>query len=143
MAGFMKNIMLVSQSGALYREEMLKDEGIAGHQAKYLLAIYDEEGISQDKLARNLFVNKSNVARQLSALESAGYVHRVQSEEDKRVLCVYLTDKGREVCPKIREINAQWRGVVLDGFSEDERDIFSALVERMVQNAKSYMENKQ
>jgi DNA-binding MarR family transcriptional regulator len=140
MAGFMKNITLVSQSAALYREQNLKVEGITGYQAKYLLAILKEEGISQDKLAKSLFVNKSNVARQLSLLENGGYVKRVQSEDDKRAMQVYLTDSGRELCVKIREINTRWRQVVLDGFSEEETDIICALLERMVDNAKGYME---
>lgn len=140
MASFMKNINLVSQSAALFREQRLKDQGITGWQTRYLLAVYNEEGISQEKLARTLFVNKSNVTRQIGALESAGYVRRVQSEEDRRIYNLYLTEDGKTLVPLIRQINAEWRRLVCEGFGEEEKRQLASLVERLVENASRYME---
>lgn len=142
MATFMKNISLVSQSATLFRDAKLKDKGVTGFQAKYLLAVNNEEGISQEKLAKELFVNKSNVARQIVALEEAGYVKRVPDEQDKRALRLYLTEKGKELCPYIRELNAQWRAAVCEGFTEEEKELLACLVERMVTNAQRFGEEQ-
>jgi DNA-binding MarR family transcriptional regulator len=139
MATFMKNITLVSQSAALFRDEKLKEAEVTGYQAKYILAVCNEEGISQDKLAKTLFVNKSNVARQMSALERTGYITRVQSDADRRVYCVYPTDKAKKLYPEIKRINAQWRGKVCEGMSEEEQETLARLVEKLVENAKKYM----
>lgn len=139
MATFMKNITLVSQSAALFRDEHLKDAGVTGYQAKYILAVCNEEGISQDKLAKTLFVNKSNVARQMSALEHAGYVTRVQCDTDRRVYNVYPTQKAKELYPEIKRINTQWRGKVCEGLSEEEQEELARLMTKLVENAKKYM----
>lgn len=140
MATFMKNINLVSQSAALFREQRLKDTGVSGWQTRYLLALSHGEGIPQEKLARTLFVNKSNVTRQVAALEAAGYVRREQSAEDKRVYNVSLTEKGEEIIPLIRRINAEWRAVVCEGFGEEEKRTLAALTERLAENAARYMD---
>ena len=72
MAKFMKNINLVSRSAEVFREERLKDCGIRGCQSKYVLVIAQNPGVSQEDISRMLFVNKSNVARQIGFLETAG-----------------------------------------------------------------------
>lgn len=140
MATFMKNVTLVSQSAALFRDEKLKEAGVSGYQARYVLSVFNNEGISQDKLAKMLIVNKSNVARQVTALEESGYLKREQSENDRRVMLVYTTDKGKALVPTIREANKKWRQVLCEGLSEEEQESLSRMLEKMVENARSFLE---
>ncbi|MGN0817532.1 MAG: MarR family winged helix-turn-helix transcriptional regulator [Candidatus Coproplasma sp.] len=139
MAKFLRNIALVSHSATLFRDQRLKSAGITGYQVKYLLAICRESGVSQDKLAKSLFVDKSNAARQVAALEEQGYVRREQSAEDKRVYLVYPTQKALELCPEIHRVNAEWYEIVSQGFTEEENQQLASLVERLVENARNYM----
>lgn len=138
MATFCKNITLLAQSAALYRDGDLQRANVSGYQAKYLLAVFNEEGISQDGLSRRLFVNKSNVARQVGALEAAGYLRREQSAEDKRVMLVYTTESGRQLVPAIRAANARWREIVSEGLSDGDRAELERLLELLAENAKKY-----
>lgn len=140
MASFLKNITLISHSATLFRDGKLKSYGLTGYQAKYILAVCKDEGISQDGLAKNLFVNKSNVTRQMSALEELGFVERRQSEEDKRVVRLYPTARAKELMPVIQSVNAEWRAVVCRGLSESEKQELAVLVEKLVVNAQEYME---
>lgn len=142
MATFLKNITLVSQSAALYRDDRLKKAEVSGYQARYILSVYDNEGVSQDKLAKIMLVNKSNVARQVSALEAAGYLTRRQSEEDKRVMCVYTTDKGKEIVPLIREVNASWRKLICEGLSEEDKAELDRILQLLVDNAHRHLERE-
>lgn len=141
MAAFLKNITLISQSAALYRDRELKDAGVTGYQARYVLAVCNNPGITQEGLAKYLFVNKSNVARQISALEENGYVYREQFPQDKRAFCVYPTEKAQKIFPVIKRINAEWRKVVCKGLTEEEEKTLAALVEKLVANASEYIEN--
>ncbi len=143
MAKFMKNINLVSRSAEVFREERLKACGIRGCQSKYVLAIAGSPGISQEEISRSLFVNKSNVARQISLLEEAGFVTKVANEEDRRAVLLYPTQKMLDIVPAVREVNAEWRLLVTEGFSAEEREQLQRLSEKMVENARRYMEGLQ
>ena len=140
MASFLKDISLIAQSVALYRDAELERANITGYQAKYLLAVFNAEGISQDGLAKRLFINKSNVTRQVGALEDAGYLKRVQSADDRRVMMVYTTEKGKAIIPAIREANARWREIVCAGLSENEKQEMARILAVMVENARAYTE---
>ena len=163
---FMKNIQLIARSADMFREEELKNLNIGGCRAKYLLAVAREPGISQEELSRSLFVNKSNVARQIEALERAGFVRREENERDRRAVLVFPTAKLEEALPRIREVFAAWRALVTEGFTEEEREtlareVFAAwralvtegfteeeretlarLTGKMVENARRYMEGR-
>lgn len=140
MAKFMKNINLVSRSAEVFREEELKDCGIRGCQSKYLLVIAQNPGVSQEEISRMLFVNKSNVARQIGMLAEGGFVEKVENDRDRRAVLLYPTQKLLNVLPKIREVLAKWRALVTEGFTEEEREQLSRLSEKMVENARRYME---
>lgn len=89
------------------RGAALKEHGLCGGQAMYLFRLCHEPGLSQDELARRLYVNKSNVARQVAKLEQQGYVMRKSSPEDKRVQLVYPTEKAIKLLPSCRG----WSGI--------------------------------
>lgn len=135
MATFMRNINLIAQSGSLFRERRLEDLGLKGCQTKYILAVCFNEGVSQDAIAKRLFVNKSNVARQMALLEEAGYIVRRQSEADKRTLLLYSTQRGKEAFLKIRKVNAEWRALLTADFTEEEKETLFRLTEKLYANA--------
>lgn len=142
MAGFLKDLNAISRGTTLFRDEKLREYGLTGHQVKYLFAVCNGEGVSQDELAKSLFVNKSNVARQMSALEEAGFVRREQSAEDKRVYKVWPTRKAEELLPVIRAVNAEWKAIICEGLTEEEREGLSAVLEKLVSNARRYEEGR-
>ena len=143
MATFMKNINMIYQSGALFRERKLEKEGICGWHTKYILAVCGSEGVSQEALARQLFVDKSNVARQIARLEEMGYVRREQSQTDRRAFNVYSTESGKELYKKIKQVNAEWRNLLTENFTEEEREQLWRLTDKLYTNARAIMESEQ
>ena len=89
---FMQQISITYRCAMRFREDELADTGLAGCQTPYLTALYRHPGISQEELARTLNVNKSSVARQLSALEDKGYIRRKIRESP---LCFQQTKHWR------------------------------------------------
>ena len=142
MASFLKDLNAISRGTTLYREDRLKEYGLTGFQVKYILAVCNGGGVSQDELARQLLVNKSNVARQMVALESAGFVRREQSERDKRVYKVWPTEKAEALMPLIRSVNEEWKGIICRGLSEEEKKELSDLILKLVANARAYAEER-
>ena len=142
MAKFMKNINLVSRSAEEFREERLKDCGIRGCQSKYVLVIAQNPGVSQEDISRMLFVNKSNVARQIGFLETAGFVKKVGNDKDRRAVHLYPTEKLLGALPRVKEVLAEWRALVTEGFTEEEKAELQRLSEKMVENARKFMEGQ-
>lgn len=132
----------VSRCAALWRTERLAGTGVGPHDHPYLFYICHHPGVSQDALCRALYVNKSSVTRHIAHLEGEGFITRRPAENDRRVLQVFPTEKGMEALPLLRQVAAEWNAAITEGFSEQERERFSDLLERAMQNAKDKLEVK-
>ncbi len=139
VATFLKNINAVSRASTQFLDETLSGRDVKGFQCKYILTVCNNAGVSQDKIAKLMFVNKSNVARQLGDLEERGYIERRQSEEDKRILLVYPTEKAIEFLPEIRAANARWRSLITSGFTDEEKEALFLLTDKLYKNAAAYL----
>ncbi len=140
MASYMKSINVISRCCGLWRTEKLKDCDIGDCQHSYIYKICRNPGISQDELARSLFINKSNASRQLAYLEKNGFVERKQSEKDKRVTLVYPTEKMQRVLPEVRAAMLEWKTYLTEGMTEEELTVLKGLLERMAARAAEYAE---
>ena len=61
-----------------------------------VMMVFWEEGKTNVKaLGERLYLDSGTLTPVLKNLEAKGYVHRVRSQEDERVLLVELTDEGR------------------------------------------------
>ena len=56
----------------------------------------------------------------LDAMEERGFVARVRSNEDRRRINVFLTEKGRDLGPTVLRYSAEMHEIVLGGRSESE-----------------------
>ena len=138
MPKLMRQINMISRIATIYRDDRLKDSELGACHHTYILTICNNPGISQDKLAQKIFINRSNVTRQLSYLEEKGYVERRQSPTDKRVQLVYPTERAMAALPTVRETVDAWNDCITEGFSADELDCLSDMLERILANAKEY-----
>jgi DNA-binding MarR family transcriptional regulator len=66
-------------------------------QLDVLMNLYRHPGMSQHDLARRLLVGRSNITMLLPQLEKQGFLRREGDARDKRVMRLYLTDKGEAV----------------------------------------------
>lgn len=138
MPSLMRYINIVSRCGAIYRSDRLRDTDLGETHYSYILCVCRNPGISQDQLARRLFINKSNVTRNLVYLESHGYITRTQSETDRRVTLVSPTPRALEALPMIRSMIHDWRDYITDGFTEEELDMFASMMARIAEKAAKY-----
>lgn len=88
----------VSQSMMNYK---LRDLDIRSGQYDFFYVISKNEGISQKELSNHLYIGKSTTAKAVKNLMDSGYITREQDSGDKRYYQLYLTEKGKQVAPKI------------------------------------------
>ena len=142
MPSLFRLIHVINRCGGLYRAERLKDTDLGPNHHRYLFSVYRHPGISQEELARRVYINKSNVTRHLAYLESVGYVERRQSEDDKRVTLVYPTKKTEEILPMLREISKDWEKTVMDDFSEEEIALLKSMLQRISEKAADVVDSE-
>lgn len=130
-----KQMNTILAAAAAEHDRALCDTDLRGSQLSYLLAVCQRPGMTQDALADYLFVDKSNVARQLSRLEALGYVERTRDEADHRRLFVHPTDRAFECLPRLVDAVTDCQRELMRGMSEEERELLCELMARMNRNA--------
>ena len=140
MSQIIRDITEITRCGTQYRTEALAPMALKACHASYLLEICDEPGISQDNLAQRICINKSNIARQVAALEESGFITRAPSFEDKRVMKLYPTEKTLKLLPQILAILDIWEEQLTAGLTQDELELLSDLLSRMKAKATAWME---
>lgn len=113
----------------------LADTDLRGIQLFYLLAVCQNAGASQDRLASHLGVANSNVTRQLGSLEGLGYVTRRRDARDGRCWRVDPTDRAYEMLPRLVEVLRDAQTALTRDMSAEEQELLLELVERMAHNA--------
>ena len=142
MTQIIRDMLEISRCGVQYRSDNLAQFGLKSIHASYLTEICANPGISQDRLARIICINKSNVARQVAVLEEDGFVRRVPSAADKRVMELYPTEKTMEILPRINEMLMCWENCITQDLTEEEKELLSALMGKMSSRAAGYMEDR-
>ncbi len=118
----------ISRCSNLYRNSRLESKGITGNQYGYIMQVCNHPGVSQDTIAKKMFINKSNVARQLATLEQNGFITRHTDEEDRRILKVYPTEKATAMYPEIKLVMDEWNEKILAGLTLDQRQSLKELL---------------
>ena len=143
MAKFMKLLNNISRSQAIYRHSKIDAPDLqSGHYA-FVLTVCREPGRSQEELARELCINKSTVARNLSYLEDRGYITRIPLPHDKRQFSVFPTEKMQAVLPEIRKASLEWMTLLSEGIPEEDLRVFDSVLMRMEARAREITERQE
>lgn len=111
----------------MYLNKKLAPFGLSS-QHLYLLKVCRNPGITQDQFLESFYLNPSNVTRAVLSLEQKGFLYRESCEEDKRTCRLFPTEKGIEVCRNIEEVWADTENTLMEGFSQEEKEIFQRLL---------------
>lgn len=131
----MRNINIIARCATLYKDRELAGSGLGGCQTQYVAMVCGEPGITQEQLAKKLHVNRSSVTRQLALLEAGGFITRSRSEEDKRAVQVYPTEKMEQALPLVRRVHRNWRSRLLEVLTESEIETLEELLSRLAARA--------
>ena len=141
MSQIIRDITEIARCGAQYKADRLAPLGLKGCHASYLMEICAHPGISQDQLAKRICINKSNVARQAAILEEEGFITRIPSTTDKRIMQLFPTQKTLELLPKISLILTGAESFLTADLTTEEKALLQELVGRMKDKAAYWLEN--
>lgn len=139
MDSLVKMVNRIARLSALYREKEFKKLGLGEMHHAYILGVCADPGISQEELACRIFINKSNVARQLAQLEQKGFVIRQSDQQDARRLRIFPTDKSLAIETEIRSILAAWNQTLLAEIPIDQQDALLSGLQTIMEKAETEM----
>ena len=121
---------LTTHYNAIFRQYSSR-LSLTAPQAFHLLSI-PVDGISMSGLANKLGLDTSTLTRNIQKLEKLDLVRRKQDRNDKRILVVCLTDKGRGKVEKIEESLLDLNFSMMKYIDLDNQENIPEMLERLV-----------
>ena len=84
------------------------------------------------EVSKRMIDRSPDITRRIDSMESAGLVSRNKSEEDKRIVMVTITEKGRELLGKIDPRVEELESTIGKRFSAEECEHFSDMCSRFL-----------
>ncbi|MGE5595355.1 MAG: MarR family winged helix-turn-helix transcriptional regulator [Hyphomicrobiales bacterium] len=103
-------------------------EGLTVTQLRLLGHVHESPGISNAELAERLYVTRPSVSALLERLERGGFIRREISQSDRRGICIWLEERGKNAVTNVRAESREYaRRLMEDLSNEDLREIAAAL----------------
>lgn len=120
--------------------ELLKQKeiDIGPGQGRVLFALWKQDGIPINDLARRTLLRKSTLSELLDNLEERGYIERVQSQEDRRKFLVKITEKTQKLQKTYIDLSVTMTKLFYEGFANEEMDEFESYLRRVLNNLVSF-----
>ncbi len=109
----------------------LDDVGLRSRLYSVLMAVEEQEGLSQRALSAVLDVDPSAVVAIVDELQDAGLVRRDAHPADRRSHVVVITDGGRTLIERIRPTVDRIHDEILASLKPDERQLFVEMLKRV------------
>lgn len=78
-------------------DEAMSRHGVRVGQNMVLEALWDADGLTPGELAERLHVSTPTVVKSATRMETTGLVARSRDQTDRRLVRLFLTDRGRSV----------------------------------------------
>ena len=111
-----------------------KEYNLTKGQYLYLVRIYENPGIIQERLAGMIKVDRTTAARAIKKLEINGFIEKKEDPHNKKNKNLFPTDKGKNVYHFIKREHDYSNIMALEGFSEIEAETTFNLLQRIRKN---------
>ena len=106
----------------------LKPLGLTYTQYIVFLVLWEKDGCTVGTLCEKLMLDNGTLSPLLKKMQQAGYIRRTRSEDDDRVVVVTLTEAGRDLQEKAKDIPAKVADCI-DLPPEKARELYALLYE--------------
>ena len=90
----------------------LKPLGLTYTQYIVFLVLWEKDGITVGDLCEKLMLDNGTLSPLIKKMQQAGYVEKSRSEEDERVVVITLTEKGKALQEKAKDIPGKVAGCI-------------------------------
>ena len=105
----------------IYLDKMLKKYELSSGSCPYIFMLEKNEGISQNRISKELSNDKAMSARTITKLIELGYVYKEEDEKDSRAYKLYMTEKLKTILPEIHQEMDALVDLLTENLSAEER----------------------
>lgn len=117
----------------------LTELDINAGQIAFLTIINENEGISLSKLADICSFDKGTVTKAIQKLSELNYIE-LKGDNDKRIKNLFLTEKAKVIMPKIYALKQEWFSNLTASLTESELETYLNLQNKVMLEAKKYLD---
>ena len=114
---------------------VLKPLGLTYTQYIVFLVLWEKDGQPVGEIGEKLLLDNGTLSPLLKKLEQAGYVRRERSREDERVVVITLTEEGRVLQEKAKDVPAKVAGCI--DLPPEKAQTLYALLYELLENQKN------
>ena len=134
MAEILREIGMIARALDSIANIEFKEFDLTRGQYLYLIRICENPGISQEKLAEMIKVDRTTASRAIKKLEANGFIEKRIDSANRKIKRIFPTEKGNEISPNISRENEHSERVALQGLSEDESALLLGLLQKVRKN---------
>lgn len=122
-----------------YFLDKLQENGINMTPEQYLVMdiLWDEQSISQQKIADIIKKDKNSVTKFIDSLEKNNLVCRTIDKNDRRINKIELTEQGLALKNEATEVAIKFMNDTIKGISEKDLDNFVKVLQQIINNLES------
>ena len=136
LLGQVRTEILAALDRELTADKHVADIGVTAAQFVVLtrLAAAERKKSASD-LCKEMSYDAGAMTRMIDRLESKGLIRRARCPQDRRLVYLEMTEQGRAVYPRLRELSMAIQNRFLRGFSRADARQLETLLGRMLENA--------
>ena len=113
----------------------LKELDLTYTQYIVFLVLWEKDGITVGEIGNRLMLDNGTLSPLLKKMQQAGYIERTRSKDDDRIVLITLTDEGRALQEKAKDVPRNIAGCV-DLPPEKAKMLYTLLYE-LLENTKN------
>lgn len=126
----------------IFLDRVLKKFELSSGSIPYIFNLEKNEGISQNKLSKEVGNDKSMSARTITKLIELEFVYKKQDEKDSRAYNLYLTAKAKELIPEIRKDIKNVVDLLTEDLTEEEMLITAKSLRKILNKTQRLKDNE-
>lgn len=112
------------------------ENSFSGSQVSALETILAKQPLKVSELAEELSLSSSAVTLLCDKLIENGYVKRERIPGDRRVVCMIITEQGRDILNALQNRERDFVSELLSGVTVQELQVFNETLKKIRENAK-------
>jgi len=114
--------------------KLFESYGVTASQWSIIKILKGREGLSQVEIQELLGIEGATVSGLVQRMVRQGHLERRSDPADKRVVRVFLTQRGRELEQVLTPLSTEVLHRTFEGFTPDEQEFFIRLLKRALRN---------
>ena len=127
-------VSVLDRQFKIYVSSNIKKFNLNYSEFIYLINLFNHNGINQEAIAKNIYVDKAAITRTVQSLEKKNLITRVQNPKDKRAKNVFITDTAKSYEGELLSVLTNWKSEILKYIDINDFDNIGTLLELITKN---------